>query len=119
MLKLLLNFIFGAITLHFTAQIVSGFEILDFMALFIAVIVISILNALIRPILALLTLPINILTLGLFSFVLNAIILNVTAGLVDGFDIKNWTAAILGAIVLAIVQAFINLLTPGKRKLIG
>lgn len=63
-----------------------------------------------RPILWFLTLPINILTLGLFTFVVNAIILKLAAKLLKGFDIDGWLPAILGAVVLAVIQSLIFML---------
>lgn len=119
MFSLLLNIALSTIVLLITARIVPGFEIANLGAALFSCLLVGFMNFLIRPILMLLTLPLNIVTLGLFSFVINALILNVAAGLIDGFTIESWTAAILGAIVLAIVQLAVNIVTPGKRKLLG
>lgn len=59
----------------------------------------------VMPVLWLFTLPINILTLGFFTFVLNAIVLRIAAGLLKGFEIDGWISAIIGAIILAFVQS--------------
>lgn len=119
MLQLVFNLILSALVLMLTAQIVPGFDIANIKTAILACLVIGFMNFLIRPILMILALPINILTLGLFSFVINALILNISAGIIDGFHIESWTAAIVGAIVLAMVQLLINILTPGNRKLLG
>lgn len=119
MLQLVMYLIFSTAVLLLTARIVPGFEIENIGAAIFSCILIGFLNFLFRPLLILLTLPINIVTLGLFSFIINALILNVAAGLIDGFSIRNWTSAIIAAIVLAIIQLVINTLTPGKRKLLG
>lgn len=119
MLQLVINIALSTVVLLITAQIVPGFNIENIGAAVIACLLIGFMNFLIRPMLLILSLPINIITLGLFSFVINALILNLAAGLIDGFDIISWTSAIMGAIVLAFVQLVLNMVTPGKRKLLG
>ena len=118
MLGFFINLGLSTIALLLTARIVPGFELQNVTAAILACLVIGPLNFVIRPLLALLTLPINIMTLGLFSFVLNAIILSMAAGVIDGFLIRDWVAAIIGALVLSMVQICINVLTPGKHKLL-
>ncbi|MCB0412643.1 MAG: phage holin family protein, partial [Bdellovibrionales bacterium] len=90
--------------------IVPKFEVLSFGSALIAVAVIGLFNALIRPILLFLTLPINLLTLGLFTFVVNAIVLRMAAGILKGFNIDGWMPAIFGAVVLALIQALLGYL---------
>ena len=93
-----------SISLYLTAILVPGFRIKSFFSSLWAVVIIGLLNTFILPVLWFFTLPINIITLGLFTFVLNAIILRIAAGLLKGFDIDGWLSAIIGAIVLAFVQ---------------
>ncbi len=112
MLGLILVWIFSAAALLLTSKMVKGFEINDFRSAMIASLVIGFLNMFLRPILLLLTLPLNILTLGLFTFVVNAIVLKSAAGILKGFNIKTWGDAIIGAVVLAIVQLLINFILP-------
>lgn len=119
MLSLILNLFISGLVLMITAYLVPGFEISSFFDALLAVLILGFMNFLIRPIIVMLTLPLNILTIGLFSFVINALLLNVAAGLIDGFDIRSWYAAIVGAVVLSIVQMMVNVLTPGKRKIFG
>jgi putative membrane protein len=90
-----------------TSYLVPGFKIAGFSSALMASVFIGILNIFIRPILLFLTLPINILTLGLFTFVVNAIILKMTAFFLKGFEIKSWTAAIIGAILISIIQTVV------------
>ncbi len=78
--------------------------------------ILGVVNALIRPILFLLTLPLTLLTLGLFIFVLNAICLGLTAALVPGFAITGVTAALLGALVVTVVSWVLNGLLVGKKE---
>ncbi|MBC7428799.1 MAG: phage holin family protein [Bacteriovorax sp.] len=108
MLSILLIWILSAIALLITSRLVKGFEIQDFTAAMVASLIIGLLNAVLRPILILLTLPINILTLGLFTFVVNAIVLKTAAGMMKSFKIDRWMTAIIAAIVLVIVQLLIS-----------
>lgn len=107
MIALLVTWVLSALCLYLTALIVPRFTIHSFPSALWAAVVIGFLNMVLRPILWFLTLPINIITLGLFTFVVNAVILKVAAKLLKGFDIEGWLPAILGAIVLAIVQSLI------------
>lgn len=109
MLYILLVWILSAVALLITSKLVKGFEIRDFKAALVASLVIGLLNAILRPLLILLTLPINILTLGLFTFVVNAIVLRLAAGMMSSFKIADWMTAIIGAFVLVIVQILMNL----------
>ncbi|MBC7712259.1 MAG: phage holin family protein [Rhizobacter sp.] len=108
MFYILIVWILSAVALLITSRLVKGFEIRDFKAAMIASLVIGLLNAILRPLLLLLTLPINILTLGLFTFVVNAIVLKAAAGMMSSFKIDRWMTAIIAAIVLVIVQLLIS-----------
>ena len=109
MLNIILVWIFSAIALIITSRLVKGFHIKDFKAAMIASLVIGFLNAIIKPILFILTLTINILTLGLFTFVLNAIILRIAAIILPSFKICGWITAVKAAIILMIAQLLLNL----------
>ena len=122
---LLLVLVLNAFALWVTAQIVPGFHVSDdAMLVLLAAIVLGVINTFIKPVLLFLTAPINFLTLGLFTFVINAVVLVLTAGLVHGIMIDNfWPAAILAAIVLSIVSTILSMLLKdlklsggGKRK---
>lgn len=86
-----------------TAYLVRGFEVKSFVSALITAVVIGLANVWLWPLLIFLTLPINLLTFGLFTFVVNGMVLKICAVLLPGFQIKTWTAAIFGAIVLSIV----------------
>lgn len=109
-MQLLLLWVISALALFLTAYLVPGFKVHSFGAALWASLVVGLLNMLIRPLLLFLTLPINFLTLGFFTFVVNAIILRMAAGLLKGFDINGWFSAIIGAIVLALVNYFFFIL---------
>ena len=85
-------------------------------ALAIAALVLGLLNAVVRPILFVLTLPLTIVTLGLFLLVLNAIMLEITAAIVPGFHIEGFGWAILGALVLAVVSVFTNRIGEAAKR---
>ena len=82
---------------------VSGFFSALFVALFLGII-----NTLVRPFLILITLPINILTLGLFTFVINAVLVLLVSKVVHGFEVKGFWWAMLFSIVLSVVQYILN-----------
>lgn len=83
--------------------LIAGIHVESLPVLFIAALVLGLLNAIVRPILFWLTLPLTILTLGLFLLVLNGVMLALTAWLVPGFGIDTFGAAVLGALVLSVV----------------
>lgn len=107
MLNTILTWIVVALALYLTAIIVPSFTIKSYGSALLSAILIGLLNALIKPILMFIAFPLNFLTLGLFTFVINAIILKLAARILPGFDIDTWTAAIIGALVLAIIQAIL------------
>ncbi len=89
-----------------------GIHITSLPALAVAALVLGLINALVRPILVLLTLPITILTLGLFYLVVNGLTFALTAALVPGFRIDSFGWAILGALVVSLFSWFMGALTP-------
>lgn len=104
MFRLLLKWLLHAAALLITATLVPGFLIRNFAAALIAAIVIGFLNVTIGALLKLLTLPLGILTLGLFFLVINAIMLEVAGSIVPGFRVLTFGAALIGALILAILH---------------
>lgn len=80
----------------------------NFVTALIVALILAIVNAFIRPIVLVLTLPINILTLGLFTFVINALMLILVSAIVPGFAISSFWAAIIASILMSIVNAFVS-----------
>lgn len=109
MFRLLLKWILHALALFITAKLVPGFLIGSFAAALIAVLVIGLLNVTLGALLKLLTLPLGILTLGLFFLVINAIILMLAGSVVPGFRVVTFGAALIGALVLAILHMLFSL----------
>jgi putative membrane protein len=94
----------NAAALWLAAQIIPGIRLADAASTLFAALVLGIINAIVRPILIFLTLPITLVTLGLFLFVLNAFCLWLTSRIVPGFDVEGPLAALLGALVISIVS---------------
>ncbi len=105
---LLLRWAISALSVYAAAFIVPGVRIANTWTAFVAALVIGLINALIRPLLILLTLPVNILTLGLFTLVINALLFWFASSIVKGFDVANFTAAFFGALVYWLVSWFVN-----------
>ena len=103
-----LRFIINILALGAADWLVNGIYVESYGALIWTAIVVGILNALIKPIIFILTLPLTIFTLGLFTFVINGFILWLAGELVSGFHVQNLGAGILGAIVVSIVSIFMN-----------
>ena len=97
------------------AYLLDGIEVRDFLSALLAAAALGILNAVFRPVLILLTLPLNILSLGLFTFVINALLLKMASGLIDGFAVHGFWTALFGALIITLVSALLNALTGRDR----
>ncbi len=113
MLRLIVNWVFSAVSLIIVAHVVRGFEISGFGAALIAAVVIGLVNASIGLFLKIVTFPLTLITLGVFWFVINAVMLKLAAAFVPGFSIRGFLPAFFGAIVLSVVNLFFRLLTRG------
>lgn len=109
MSRFLIHTLVLAIALWITANTVSGVTVTSWPALALAAVVLGAVNAVIRPILVVLTLPITVLTLGLFYLVVNALAFGLAAALVPGFQIASWMAAILGALLTSVISWFLGI----------
>ena len=116
-MRLLLRWLVNALSLVIVAYIVPGFELHGFVAALIAAVVFGFVNATLGLVLKILTFPLTIITFGLFLIVINAIMLKMAAAVTPGFIVHTWTAALLGAIVLSLVSAFLHWLIKDNRRL--
>ena len=107
---ILLKWIVSALALMITAYFLPGFKVASFFAALFTAFIIGCANVTIKPVLLILTLPLNILTLGLFTFIVDGIILRLCAVFTPGFSIKTWGSAFLGAVILAIVNTGLHIL---------
>ena len=110
MVRLLLRWLLHAFALLITARLVPGFHIRSIGAALVAVLVVGLLNVTLGLLLKLITLPLGILTLGLFFLVINAFILKLAGNVVPGFYVATWSAALIGAIVLALLHMLLSLI---------
>lgn len=108
MLQFLLTWLGTAISLFLTALIVPGLTITGLQAAIVGAAVLGLVNAIVKPILILFTLPLTILTLGLFLLIVNAIALGLVGYLTPGFTVGGFFSAIFGSIVLSLVSGIIN-----------
>jgi putative membrane protein len=113
---LLIRWLVNAVALAVTAYIFEGIEVLRPFALLVASLLIGIMNAFVRPLLIFLTLPLTIVTLGLFILVINALLFWLVSSVVDGFVVRGFWTALGGTIVLSIVSFFLNLMIGDEGK---
>jgi putative membrane protein len=112
MLQFVITWLATAVSLMVTAFIVPGFTVVSFSSAVVGAAVLGLVNAVVKPILVLFTLPLTILTLGLFLLVVNAIALGLVSYLTPGLTIAGFFPAVFGSIVLTIVSGLINQLFP-------
>ena len=98
-MKLIAKWLLSATALLAVAYLYSGVEIKSFPAALIAAFIIGLFNTILRPILVVLTLPVTVLSLGLFLFVINALMFWSAAGLLDGFHVSGFGAALIGSLI--------------------
>ncbi len=90
------------------SYLISGIEVNGFLSAFLAAAILGILNVFFRPVLLILTLPINILTLGLFTFIINAVLLKMASGVISGFVVHGFWSAVFGGLIISVVSWFLN-----------
>ena len=98
-MKLLLKWLLSAAALLFVAYVYGGVQVQSFSSALIAAFVIGLFNAVLRPVLVILTLPVTVVTVGLFLFVINALMFWAAAGVLDGFHVNGFMAALLGSLI--------------------
>lgn len=106
----LLKWLVNTVSLFAVVNIISGITVTSWVSVVAAALVLGLLNAFLRPLILLLTLPVNILTLGLFTLLINAFMFYLASVLVKGFEISDFGHAFLGAILFSIVSFLLNLL---------
>jgi len=113
---LLFRWVINAIGLMLVAYLVPGIEVASLYTALIAAFVLGLANALVRPILFILTLPVTILTLGLFSFVLNALMVWLVSTVVKGFEVQGFIPAFLAALFLWVLSLLTNWLIDQAKE---
>ena len=107
-MKLIIKWLLSAAALLAVAYLYSGVVVSSFTAALIAAAVLGALNLVLRPILVLLTLPVTVVTLGLFLFVVNALMFWAAAGLVSGLNVRGFGAALIGSLIYSALQLAID-----------
>ena len=107
-MKIFVRWLLLAAALLLVAQIYPGVQVKGFGAAMIAALVLGLLNTLLRPILVLLTLPVTLLTLGLFLFVINALMFYFAANLLEGFGVNGFGAALIGSLLYSVCGLIID-----------
>ncbi len=107
-MQILINWIVSAMVVFSIAYIMPGVSVADFTTSVVVALVLGIINAFLKPILLILTLPINILTLGIFTFVLNALLILLVSKIVPGFVVDGFLTALIFGIILSIANALVN-----------
>ena len=116
MLKLLLVWVVNAVALLVVAYLMPSIQVASFATALIAALILGLVNAVIRPVLVLLTLPATILTLGLFIFVINGLLFWFVGSFIQGFVVGGFWAGVLGAIVYSLVSwALAAVLLPDRK----
>jgi len=114
---LLLRWLILTVAILLTPYLISGIHVSGFFSAFFAAAILGILNAVFRPILLILTLPINVLTFGLFTFIINALLLEMVSGVIPGFYVRGFWAAVFGSLVISGVSWLITSLINEKGRI--
>jgi len=99
-----------------TAYLMGGIHVTSFFSALGAAAILGILNAFFRPIALLITLPINVLTLGLFTFIINAVMLKMASGVIGGFHVEGFWTAVFGALLISLISFALNTLIRGNGR---
>ncbi len=107
-MQLLVSLLLSSIAVFVTAYIMPGVQINGFMTALVVAVILGIINAVLKPILLIITLPITILTLGLFTLVINALLILLASSIVPGFHVDGFWTALFFGIILAIINGFLQ-----------
>jgi len=115
-MRFLARLVLNGLAIIIAAWLLPGIHITSPLSALLAGVILGFVNAIVRPVLFFLTLPLTLLTLGLFIFVLNAICFGLTALLVPGFSIDGFFSAVIGALLVSVVSWILNGLVVGRRE---
>jgi putative membrane protein len=110
-MKIILTWLLAACALLLVAYLYPGVQVQSFTSALIAAAVIGLFNAVLRPILVILTLPVTIVTLGLFLFVINALLFWAAASVLSGFQVSGFVAALVGSLIYSVLMLVVNAAT--------
>ncbi len=115
MMNMLVKWVLLALLIMLIAWVIPGITISGFLSAMIVVLVLSIVNLLIRPLVQLISLPLNVLTLGIFSLIINALLFLLVAKFSPGFQIEGFWSGFFGALILSVIYPFIDKITLFKK----
>ena len=115
-MRMLVNWLLSALSLMIVAHVVRGFDVTGFTAALLAALVIGLVNATVGVFLKVVTFPLTLLSLGVFWFAINALMLKLASAFVPGFSIQGFLPAFFGAIVLSLVNLFLKIVASGVQK---
>lgn len=107
-MNLLIRWVLNAVAIGIAAYLLEGIHVSGYFAAFVAAAVLGIVNTIIKPIFIFLTLPINLLTLGLFTFIINGLMLLIAAALVPGFEVRGILSAVAGSIIISLISFLLS-----------
>ncbi len=113
-MSFIIKILVTAVAVYLAAYLLPGVAITDVTTTIIVALVLALLNTFIKPILVILTLPITLLTLGLFLLVINILIIKWAANLVSGFEVDSWWAALLFSIIVSVISSILSTLFADK-----
>jgi putative membrane protein len=105
---ILIRWLTLTVAIVLTSYLLDGIQVSGFFSALLAAAMLGILNAFLRPIALLLTLPINIVSLGLFTFVINALMLKMASGVITGFEVFGFWAAVFGSLLISLISWLLN-----------
>ncbi len=114
-MKFIVNLLVSTLCVLLAAYLLPGVSVDGFLTALGVAIVLGLLNAIVRPILTLLTLPITIITLGLFLLVINIIVIKLTDALIDGFQVENWFWALVFSLLLTVLNSIADAVVGGDK----
>jgi putative membrane protein len=111
-MRILINWLITTVAILIAAYFLPGVTVRSFVAAVLTALVLGLINAIIRPVLIILTFPLTIVTLGLFIFILNALLVLLTGAIVPGFDVRNFWWALLFSLVFSVVSFILHRIVP-------
>jgi putative membrane protein len=99
-----------------TSYLLDGIQVSGFFSALLAAAILGVLNVFFRPVLLILTLPFNILTLGLFTFVINAVLLMMASGVISGFSVRDFWSALIGSLLISFVNAVLGAFVDDRKE---
>ncbi len=112
MVLILINWLVSAMVIFGVAYVLPGVHVDTFTTAFVVALILGIINAILKPVLLILTLPINIMTLGLFTFVLNALLILLAANFIPGFKVDGFLWALVFGVALSVANTVVNSFAP-------